>query len=179
MCQNAVKNVAALLAAEEPSIKSLLAATGQTSTPLGLSIIASYNAALTALQSWVPGTPAQDALQAVTDLQIAFNGLSPLLPANLVLFANIVLGGIEAVIGILVGNSPAPAPVVDPGQPAIVPHENTQAAHEAATAIDTATKVQALVPGFKMSIFHTPQVQYVKTWNDAVQANPTAGMTKI
>jgi len=177
MCQNAVKNVAALLAAEEPSLKAVLAATGQTSTPLGVSILASYNAALTSLQGWTPGTPAQDVLQAVTDFQELFDTLP--LPPNLELFGNLILGATEAVLGILVGNSPAPTPVVDPGNPPLVAHENTQAAHEAQTAIETAAKVKALVPDFKMSIFHTPQSQFVSQWNKDVDANPDSGMPKI
>jgi hypothetical protein len=172
MCQNAAKTAAGLMSAIEPSLKALLAATGQTSTPLGVSILASYNAALTALQGWTPGTPVQDVLQVVTAFQDLFATLP--LPAPVELFGNIILAGIAAVLGILVGNSPAPA-----APAGIVPHENVLAAHQVETAVNTAAQVAALVPGFKRSIWHSPESQYKSQWNKAVDANPNAGVVKI
>lgn len=171
MCQNANKTAASLMAAIEPTLKSLLAFLGQTSTPAGIAVITAYDAALTALQNWQSGTVAQNVLQLITDFQTAFNALasSIVLPPGVVTLVNIILAGIEAVIGVIEANSPAPpAPVPVPaGATASV--EETQAAHQAAVAADTEKKVLALVPGFKRSIWHSAASQYKSEWNNAVK----------
>ena len=52
MCKNATKTAASLMAAIEPTIKSLLAATGQLNTPNGVAAMNAYDAALAAIQAW-------------------------------------------------------------------------------------------------------------------------------
>ena len=61
------------------------------------------------------------------------------------------------------------APVVPAASGGVLtPHAEIQAMHAASVAVDTTAKVQTLVPGFKRSIFHSPESQYNKAWNDAV-----------
>lgn len=172
MCQNAVKTAGSLMAAIEPTIKSLLTVTGVINTPEGEAAIAAYDAALAATQNWVSGTPAQDALQLIGDFQTAFNAVVALLPLPPLYTAliNIILAGVETVIGVLTANSPAPtAPTPVVGSAAAAPEE-VQAMHVAHTIADTTTKVQTLVPGFKRSIWHSPASQYKTAWNNAVDA---------
>jgi hypothetical protein len=79
---------------------------------------------------------------------------------------NIILAGIETVIGVVTANSPAPVAPAD----ATASWEERQAMHQAAVSADTTAKVQSLVPGFKRSIWHTPAHQYNEAWNKAVVA---------
>jgi hypothetical protein len=167
-----MKTAAGVMAAIEPTLKSLLTATGLINTPQGVAAIAAYNAALTALQNWQSGTVAQNVLELLGAFQAVFNTIP--MPANVSMFANIILAGIETVIGIVTGNSPAPA-----APAGVTAHEETQAMYAAHVAVETATKVQVLVPSFKRSIFHSPESQYKKAWNAAVDANPSAGVSKV
>lgn len=164
MCQAAAKTAASLMAAIEPTIKSLLTLTGQSNTPQGIAAIAAYDAALAALQNWQSGTPAQNVLELLAAFQSVFNALP--LPTTFEVLANIVLAGIETVIGVLTANSPAPAA---PAGATLAPAD-IQVAHQAFVAADTTAKVQALVPGFKRSIFHSPASQYTTAWNKACDA---------
>ena len=168
MCKNAMKTAASVMAAIEPTIKNLLSLIGQTDTVAGLAAIAAYNAALTALQNWQSGTPAQTVLELISALQAAFNAVTTAVPISPAIQAlvNVILAGIETVIGIVTANSPAPTSTAD----TLVAHEETQAMHQAAVAADTTAKVQALVPSFKRSIFHSPESQYDNAWNNAVDA---------
>ena len=61
----------------------------------------------------------------------------------------------------------------------VVAHEETQAMYAAEVASQTATKVQALVPTFQRSIFHSPESQSKKTWNNLVDTNPAPGIVKV
>jgi len=169
MCKNATKSAAALMAAIEPTIKSLLAATGQLNTPNGVAAMNAYDAALAAIQAWQSGTTAQNVLELINAFQTVFATLP--LPPAVELYVNIITAGITAVIAILTANSPAPVTVGA--------HEETQAMHQAAVAADAAAKVAVLVPGFKRSIFHSPESQYNKEWNNAVDTNPVPGIGKV
>jgi hypothetical protein len=173
MCKAAAKTAAALMAAIEPTIKSLLTATGQINTPDGIAAIKAYDDAVTALDSWTSGTPAQEVLELIADFQAALNVIP--IPPQFQVLLNIVLAGVETVIGVLTANSPAPTDAAS----AVAPHEETQTMHALAVADDTTAKVQALVPGFKRSIFHSPESQYTKAWNDAVDAHPELGVAKV
>ena len=51
--------------------------------------------------------------------------------------------------------------------------------YAAEVASQTATKVQALVPTFQRSIFHSPESQSKKTWNNLVDTNPAPGIVKV
>jgi hypothetical protein len=163
MCQNAAGTAASLLKAIEPTLVSLLTLEGILSTPQGTAAINAYNAALAALQNWKSGTTAQNVLQLLGDFQTVFNTLP--LPITVSTLANIILAGIETVIGVLTANSPAPA--APAGTLALA---EPQAMHQAAVAADTVTKVHALVPGIKLSRFHSADVQYNKAWNSAVDS---------
>lgn len=163
MCQNATKTAASLMAAIEPTIKSLLTETGLASTPETVAALAAYDAALAAVQSWQSGTTAQNVLELIGDFQSVFNALP--LPTTVQTLTNIILAGIETVIGVLTANSPAPAA---PEGAAEV--EEPQAMHQAAVAADTVQKIHALVPGIKLSRFHGADVQYRNAWNSAVDA---------
>lgn len=176
MCKNATKTAASLMAAIEPTIKSLLAITGQTDTTNGIAAMTAYDAALVALQNWKSGTTAQNVLQLIGDFQTVFNTLP--IPAQYVALANIILAGVEAVIGVIDANQPAPAAAVGLvlGEDAA---EDTQAAHQATVAVDTTAKVQALVPGFKRSIFHSPESQYKGQWNKAVDDGGLDSILKV
>jgi hypothetical protein len=164
MCQNATKTAATLMAAIEPTIKSLLTLTGQANTPNGIAAINAYDDALVALQNWQSGTAAQNVLELITAFQTVYNSLP--IPSEYLVLGNIILAGIETVIGVVTANSPAPVAHAD----ATASWEERQAMHQAAVSADTSAKVQALVPGFKRSIWHTPAHQYNEAWNKAVVA---------
>jgi len=169
MCKNATKTAAALMAAIEPTIKALLTETNLLNTPNGIAAINAYDAALAAVRAWVPGTTAQVVLEAISAFQGVFAALP--IPDNYKVLANIILGGVIAVIGVLTANSPAPAGVAS--------HPETQAMHQAAVAADTAVKVAVLVPHFKRSIWHSPESQYDSAWNKAVDAGGFSSSLKV
>jgi hypothetical protein len=173
MCKNATATAAALLEAIEPTLTSLLTYTGLGSTPNGEAAIAAYNAAVAALKAWQSGTVAQNVLQLIGDFQTVFNSLP--LPPTVIDLTNIILAGIQAVIGVIIANSPAP---VAPAGSTASPEEIT-AAHQAAVAHDTEQKVAALVPHFKRSIFHSPAVQYKNLWNNTVDKDKLPATLKV
>jgi hypothetical protein len=152
------------MAAIEPTIKNLLTATNLITTPDGVAAISAYDAALAALQNWQSGTAAQEVLELIGDFQTLFNKLP--IPPEYQMLGNIVLAGIETVIGVVTANSPAPA-----APEGVEAHAEAQAMHQAAVAADTTAKVQSLVPSFKRSIFHSPESQYNKAWNAEVDAS--------
>jgi hypothetical protein len=162
MCKNATATAASLMEAIEPTIKALLTQTSLLNTPEGVAAINAYNAALVALQNWQSGTDAQNVLQLLAAFQAVFNTLP--LPTSVQVLTNIILAGVETVIGVVTANSPAPLSSAEEI------HSEVQASHQVSVAIETAARVQVLVPGFKRSIFHSPEYQFKKTWNDAVTA---------
>ena len=179
MCKNATATAANLMAAIEPTIKSLLTATGQINTPNGIAAMNAYNQALSALQGWKSGTSAQNVLELMTAFESVFTTLP--LPPNVAMFTNIIIGGITAVVGIITANSPAPVPVAPApaGMAYSASEEETQAMHQADVAATTSVQIAVLVPGFKRSIFHSPESQYKSVWNKQVDANPSAGVSKV
>ena len=167
MCKNAAPTAASLMMAIRPTLVSLLTLTGQAETPNGQAAIAAFDAAQLALENWKQGTNAENVLQLLGDFQTAFNAVvAPLnLPPQTVALVNIILAGVETVLGVIIANSPAPpAPV---GLKAV---KEPQALHQATVASDTVVKVHALVPGIKLSRFHSPASQYNHAWNKAVDA---------
>lgn len=172
MCQNAAKTAGGVMAAIEPELKSLLAGTGQLNTPNGIAAINAYEAADKVLLAWTPGTNAQNVIQVIGAFTTVFNTLP--IPDNYKLYADVISAGIVTVIGIVTGNSPAPAPPAG-----VVAHEETQAMYAAEVASMTAEKVQRLVPTFQRSIFHSPESQSKKTWNNLVDTNPAPGIVKV
>ena len=166
MCSNAAATAASLMGAIEPGLIDLLTVTGIATTPDGVAAINAYNAALKAVQGWTPGTSAQDAIQIIDAFTAVFNTLP--FPAEVKLLADIVSAGVVTVIGVLTGNSPAPAAPV--GTVVTASAEEVAHAHAAAVAKDTEAKVAALVPGFKRSIWHSAASQYKAEWNKGVAA---------
>lgn len=174
MCQNAVKTTADLLVAEEPTLKGLLEYVGLLNTPDGQAVITAFDAAVTVLQGWTSGTAAQNVLQALAGFQTVFDTLP--LPATVTTLANIILAGVETVIGIVTANSPAP--VATPPS-ATATTEEVQAHWQAHTIEQTSAKVQTLVPGFKRSIWHTAAHQYKSTWNKTVDEGRFPSSLKV
>lgn len=174
MCQKAAATAASLMAAIEPTIVSLLTIENLNNTPNGISAISAYKAALLALQNWKQGTTAQNVLQLIGDFQTVFNTL-PIPPGDAAL-ANIILAGVEAVIGVITANSPQPSPA--PAS-ATADAEESYAAYQAQVAVDTEAKVAALVPTFKRSIWHSAAHQYKTTWNDAFTSGGFPHILKV
>lgn len=162
MCQKAAETAAAVLKGVEPTFVELLTLEGIATTTEGVTAINAFNAAQAALASWQSGTPAQNIIQLVDDFTAVFGTLP--LPPEVKSLGNIILAALATVTGILSANSPAPASPA--GAPAF---EETQALHALSVRADTEAKVQALVPQFKLSRFHSPAVQYRNTWNKAVE----------
>jgi hypothetical protein len=175
MCKQAAQTAGAVLGAVEPELTALLTAEGIATTPAGEAALAAYKSAVTSLDDWQSGTPAQEAIQALDDFQAAFNVLP--FPPTVTVFENIIEAAIVTVIGILTANSPAPAndTTAEPTASA----EETVAAHQAFVAADTTAKVQALVPTFKRSIFHSPAWQVKNEWNKAVESHPELGISAV
>ena len=165
MCSNPRATLANLMGAIEPTIVSVGNEAGLTNNPLFQDVLTTYNAALTAIQNWTPGTPSQDAIQVINDLLTALNALP--VPAELKTLANIIGAGAETLIAVLAGNSPAPpvAALGADGDPA-----DAQALYQAQVVAEAEAKVQTLVPGFKRSIWHSAATQYKGEWNKAVKA---------
>lgn len=167
MCTNATKTAADLMAAIEPTLKAFLSYENVLNTPEGQAAIAAFDSALTAVQNWQTGTPATEVLEVISAFTSAFAAVSgPLnLPPAVLLLVNVIAGGIEAVIGVLQANSPAPvvASVAGDASP-----EDVQRAHQDQVLIATSAKIKQLVPTFKRSIWDSAAYQYKKTWNDTV-----------
>src|ERR1700678_2545954 len=162
MCKNAASTVAALMEQIEPSLVNLLTLLGIASTPAGQTAINAYNAALTAVENWTPGTSAQDAIQLIDAFTEVLNTLP--IPDEAKSLVDIISAGITVVIAVLTGNSPA------------APDEAAQAKVQA----DAMTKVTALVPDYKESLWdkaraalgdHTVAAkEYKGAWNKQVKA---------
>ena len=175
MCTNAAKTAGNLMAAEEPTLVSLLTESGLVNTPDGISAVTAYNAAEAALESWKSGTDAQNILELIGAAQSIITVLPiPPLYATLV---NLVLGGIAAAVGIITANSPAPAPTAADG--AVTPQITAaaQTFHAHAVGANTEATVEALA-GVKVSFWDKARAaagdtnvaagRYKSEWNKAV-----------
>jgi hypothetical protein len=152
------------MAAIEPTLKSLLTYAKLLDTPEGQAAIAAYDAALVAVQGWKSGTPAQNVLTLIGDFQTVFATLP--IPANVETLVNIILAGIETVIGVLTANSPAPGPTVGVAKSDAASPEERTALYQVHVIAETTAKVKTLVPTFQRSFWHSASYQYKKTWND-------------
>ena len=164
MCKAADKTVGALMTAIEPTLKSFLADLGIATTPEGVAAINAYDAALAAVEAWVPGSTSADVIQVINAFTQVFNTLP--VPQEFKVFADLITAGIVTVIGVITGNSPAPTAPAD----ATASAEELSASHALDTAKATEETVQALVPGFKRSLFHSPASQYTSQWNKDADA---------
>lgn len=174
MCQNAAPTAASLMQAIEPTIVSLLTLENLTNTTNGIAAITAYKEALIALQNWKQGTTAQNVLQLIGDFQTVFNTLP--IPPTAQTLANIILAGVEAVIGVVTANSPVPTPAPASANASA---EETTASYQAQVAAETEAKVAALVPDFKRSIWHSAAHQYKGVWNNAVASGGFPPAMKI
>ena len=172
MCVNATKTAASLMAAINPTIVSLLTIAGLANTPNGIAAMKAYDAALLAVKNWKQGTSSETVLQLITAFQDVFNVLP--IPETYKVLANIIMAGIETVIGVVMANSPAPA-----APAGVKVHGEMKAMHQANVIADTTAKVQVLVPGFKRSIWHSPESQYNHAWDEAVTENRLDASLKV
>jgi hypothetical protein len=161
------------MAALEPTIINLLTVTGLLNSANGTAAINAYNAALAALQNWTQGTAADNVLQLIGALQTIVSGLP--IPATYQLLVNVILAGVAAIIGVVEANSPAPAAPAG----ATVEAADVQAFHQSTVAADTVTKIHALVPGIRLSRFHSAEHQYNDAWNGAVDQGGFAVTLKV
>lgn len=187
MCQNAAAQAANLLKAEEPTLVGILAFLNQTNTPAGIAVVTAYNAAVVALDNWQSGTAAQNVLQLINDFTTGFNALaaSLSLPAPVVVLVDLISGGVEAVIGIIESNSPAP-----PAPAAATPEEAAaaQTFHAHAVGAAAEAKVTALT-GVKLSAWdkaraalgdsHVAANRYKSEWNSAVAKGGLPATLKV
>lgn len=165
MCKNASGTAASLLGAIEPTLKSLLAITGQTTTTNGIAAINAFDAAKAALSTWTPGTAPEVAVQALNAFTAVFAVLP--IPEEAKLLEGIIVSGIDAVIAVVEANSPAPAaPAPTEGAAST---EELQANHAFSVAATAEAKVATQIPGFKRSKFHSADHQYKSEWNKAVE----------
>jgi hypothetical protein len=163
MCKAAEKTAAALMAALEPALVNLMNDTGIGATPEGQAALTAYNAALTALQNWVPGTAAQDAIQAIDAFTAVFDTLP--FPPEVEMLENDISAAVVVVISVLTANSPAPT-----GTAAEV--------HQKAVSADALAKVTKLVPAYHENLIvkskallgdHTVAAgEFKKQWNKDV-----------
>jgi hypothetical protein len=166
MCKAAEKTAAALMAALEHPLFTLMTDTGIASTPAGQAAETAYQTALAALQNWVPGTAAQDTIQIIDAFTAAFDALP--FPPEVQMLENDIAAAVVVVISVLTANSPAP----------VTTPPTVQAAHEAATSAAALAKVQKLVPAYKESLIakskaalgdHTVAAgEFAKQWNKDV-----------
>jgi len=164
MCKNAVSTASSLMLAIEPTLVDLLTVTGIANTPDGEAAIKAFDAAQSSLSDWTPGTPATTVIEALDAFTAVFAVLP--LPTEYKALEGIISAGIVTVIGVVTANSPAPTS--DTSQKT-ASEEESQGAHIAHVASETAKKVTELVPGFKRSIFTSPAHQYKNEWNKAVE----------
>jgi hypothetical protein len=182
MCQNAEKTVYEVLAAEEPTIKSILTLEGVADTPAATNALTAYDQALADLQSWVPGSPSQDAIEVLDDAQEAITALGPLVPQPYGILLQTALAGIVLAIGMVTGNSPAPTPASLPDG---VTADQVQQDHERDTMATYSVSAQALVPFYKIQTRGTwlperhPAEQYKACWNKAVELSGAPTSFKV
>jgi len=150
MCQNAASSIAATLANIEPTLVSVETILGVINTPEGQASIKEFNALQAALANWTQGTSAETIIQLINDFTAGFNTLVatiPVVPPEVVLLVDVISAGLVTVIGLLKGNSPAPAPA---GGGTVTP--SAQKAYAAKVMADTEAQVSLLVPGYKLTL---------------------------
>lgn len=165
MCKNAASTVASLMGTIEPSLVDLLTFLNIADTANGQAAINAYNVALQAVQNWKPGTTAQDVIAVIDAFTQVFNTLP--IPDDAKSLADIISAGIVVVIGVLTGNSPAPAAAIVGD----ATYDEVQHAWASQVAKEAEAKAAALVPGFKRSIWHSAATQYRNAWNRQVRAS--------
>jgi hypothetical protein len=168
MCKNASANVGELLNAIEPTVEGLLSVEGLTNTPEGQTIITEFKTAITAAENWQPGDDIAVATEALNAFNDGFQALP--IPEDAKVLEGVIEGGVVIVLGIFEAHPATTATTAteDTAAPATAHIVDAHANVVAVTAA-TSAKVATLVPGFKPSIFHSPQSQYNSEWNKAVK----------
>ncbi len=173
MCQNATKTAYAVLSGIEPQIKAILTIEGIANTPQATTALAAYDQALADLNAWTQGTPAQDVIQVLDDLEVAVQALP--IPTAYQLLVSTILAGIVTVIGIVTGNSPAPPVASIQG----IDLAAVQQDHERATMARYSVRAQDLVPFYRIKTRATwlperePATQQKHCWNKACALSST------
>jgi len=191
MCKAAQSTVAALMAAIEPTLVNLLTILGAASTPEGQAAIAAYNTALQAVENWKPGTTSQDVIQVISAFTQVFNTLAQSLhlPPEAAALVDTISAGIAVVIGIISGNSPAPATPAD-----ATPEEAEAAVHIHGHAVMASTEDEVeKLTHYRPSVWDKARAfagdhrvaadRYNKVWNDqvasAVQVDPKYSILQV
>jgi hypothetical protein len=157
MCQSAAKDASGVLSTLEPELESFLTFE-KVSTAEATLLISQYKEAEADLLNWTPGTAGQDIVELLTDVDSALNALP--LPQSDLFLANVFFAAVTGVIGVIEAHEPASTGTT--AQP------NAQGLHAAAIASTASSKVQSLVPEFKLSHFHTVGHQVSKVWQGRV-----------
>lgn len=110
MCTKAEQQVGNLLVAEEPMLVNLLTELNVINTPVGQALITGYDQAATAVESFKPGTGAQEVIEVVQQADTAFNALAKDLPIPPIFtgLADIISAGLTAALSLVAGNSTPP-----------------------------------------------------------------------
>jgi hypothetical protein len=166
MCQSGLQQVGELATALEPEIVTFETITGTINTPDGQAAIKAYDALAADLKNWAPGSSTG---QVVEEAIVAFTDVFQTLPVpdSAKLIEGVIEAGVITILGFVQAH-----PAVPPTPPAgstIAPGD-ALAAHQAHVVAETTARIQVLVPGFKLSKFHTAKHQLASEMSKAVAA---------
>lgn len=167
MCPNPQGTAYGVMVGLRPEIVNILTLEGVANTTEATTVLSEYDVSANAIKNWKAGSAADDVLQVIAVFQAAVAALGPLLPIQDALLVNAILAAVAVVIGIIKANSPAPPA---PAESTVSAEEN-QFHHANVVRQETEDQVEALVPGFKVSRFHTAESQAHAVWNKAAEAS--------
>ena len=148
-CANVQQTMYDLLVDQEPAFNDILSiVNGGATTSAAVTAETAYNEAVAALKTWVPGSPSQDAIEVLDDLQTAVSALP--IPTTDQFLVNTLLGVIIGIIGAVEGASTAPATPTPVASAEAISQEEVQADHERATMVTYTTRIQQLVPFYHL-----------------------------
>lgn len=165
MCQSALEQVGALATALEPDLVDFETAIGVSGTTSGQAAITAFDTLAADLKNWTPGSSTG---QTVEEAVAAFNDVFQTLPIPTEAkgIEGVIEAGVAVILGFVVAHPPT-TPAAAPADSNLSPAD-TLAAHQAETVAAVTAKVQKLVPGWKLSKFHTAVHQYRSEMNKAV-----------
>ncbi len=156
MCKNATATAAGLLAGIEPTLVQFLKLENIPAEEQA-TVIAAYDAAVTAVAAWKPGSTGTVAVEAVQALNSIFQTLP--VPDQDKVFASLITAGLTSVIAIIEANS------------------TTNVLEQHAITAKAVTDVNAMAPGaFKyhkgvFAVFQdSPAEAYHNAWHKKVEA---------
>lgn len=160
MCKNVESQISNLMIAERPTLVAVLTIAG-VDAATEENVLAAYDAAQVAAENWVPGSTTAQVDEALNAALAVIVSLKALIPAPAVALLGVVIGGIEAVIGLINANSA------------------TTTADTSAAIAHAEAQVVANVPGFKLNVFeraraavgdtHVAANHYKHEWNSAIE----------